>query len=73
MDNFHYGRGNQGETVWHAYNAVTEWVDHNKYKKDGNWINRTQFGFGNQVKLAAYREAAKLSETTNFGFEPSLN
>ena len=73
INNFYNGKGNDGETVWHAYNAVTEWVDHNKYKKDDNWINRTQFGFGNQVKLAAYREAAKLSETTNFGFEPSLN
>jgi phage/plasmid-like protein (TIGR03299 family) len=74
LTNYYHGRGNSGQTVWDAYNAVTEWVDHGKYNKDDNWINRTQFGHGNQVKLTAYKEAVKLTEnTTNFGYEPSVN
>ena len=27
---FHYGEGNKGKTMWDAYNAVTEYVDHGK-------------------------------------------
>ncbi|QDP62256.1 MAG: hypothetical protein GOVbin2066_23 [Prokaryotic dsDNA virus sp.] len=74
LTNYYNGKGNSGQTVWDAYNAVTEWVDHGKYKKDSNWINRTQFGHGNEVKLTAYKEAVKLTQNKiNFGYEPSVN
>lgn len=55
--NFIHGRGNNGKNLWHAYNAVTEYVDHDKNYSD--WVNSTQFGSGAAFKENAYKTAVK--------------
>jgi phage/plasmid-like protein (TIGR03299 family) len=62
MTKFLQGKGNSGETVWDAYNAVTEWVDHEKYAGNPHWVTRTQFGHGGEVKVRAYKEAVRVSD-----------
>ena len=58
LTNFVAGRGNKGYNLWHAYNAVTEYVDHNKSYKD--WVESVGFGWGSKVKLDAFTEANNL-------------
>ena len=48
QDNFVHGKGNSGKNLWHAYNAVTEYVDHGRNHSD--WIMGTQFGSGAKLK-----------------------
>ena len=71
MKNYQYGAGNDGSSLWDAYNAVTEYVDHEKYANHDQWVHRTQFGQGNKMKVAAYKQAVSLIEDETPAF--SLN
>tara|TARA_R110001583_G_scaffold13679_6_gene58279 strand:+ start:961 stop:1992 length:1032 start_codon:yes stop_codon:yes gene_type:complete len=57
-NNFKFGRGNKGETLWHAYNAVTEYFDHQKNHRD--WVKGTQFGAAAQYKRDAFLYAKRI-------------
>ena len=57
MGNFYCGAGNNGKSMWDAYNAVTEYVDHNKNYKDP--ISSIGFGWGKDVKQKAFKIASK--------------
>jgi len=58
--NFVSGHGNNGKNLWHAYNAITEYVDHQKTYRD--WVEATQFGNANKVKKRAFAIASKRTE-----------
>ena len=58
MTNFVTGQGNKGESLWDAYNAVTEYYDHQKVYKD--WVQATQFGRASDYKTRAFRIAKQL-------------
>lgn len=55
--NFYAGKGNNGKTLWDAYNAVTEYYTHDKEYKD--WVKQTQFGAGYNYKIKAFQVAEK--------------
>jgi len=57
-DNFKHGRGNKGKTLWDAYNAVTEYFDHQKNHKD--WVKGTQFGAPSKYKRDAFLYAKRI-------------
>lgn len=61
VDLHHFGRGNYGKSLWHAYNAMVEWVDHCQRSKD--WVENTQFGSGDRIKRRAFTEARVMTET----------
>ena len=55
---FYNGKGNKGETLWDAYNAITEFHDHEKNHKD--WVKGTQFGASYRDKANAFKIASKM-------------
>ena len=55
--NYHYGAGNKGKSMWDAYNAVTEYVDHNKNYRDP--MSSIGFGWGRDAKSNAFKIAQK--------------
>jgi phage/plasmid-like protein (TIGR03299 family) len=57
VHNFYSGVGNNGRTMWDAYNAVTEYVDHNKNYKDP--MSSIGFGWGRDAKSNAFKIAKK--------------
>tara|TARA_R110002074_G_scaffold24853_1_gene73965 strand:- start:23320 stop:24321 length:1002 start_codon:yes stop_codon:yes gene_type:complete len=52
-NSFYRGKGNKGETLWDAYNAVTEYHDHIKSHKQ-DWVKSTQFGASSKYKKDAF-------------------
>ena len=58
INNFKGGRGNKGETLWDAYNAVTEYYDHQKNYKD--WVGSTVFGSAANYKTTAFQTAQRI-------------
>ena len=62
VDNFYHGRGNKGETLWDAYNAITEYYTHDKQYKD--WVKTTQFGKPYEYKVNALKWANILVDKT---------
>ena len=62
---FHNGKGNNGESLWDAYNSVTEMVDHSplskRQKEDPtSKLNSIWFGSGAQFKEEAWTNACEL-------------
>ena len=55
------GQGNRGETLWDAYNAITEYHDHHK-KHHTDWVKSTQFGQSSIDKRRAFAIAKKMSQ-----------
>ena len=53
VNNFRYGKGNHGKTMWDAYNAITEYVDHGKNYTDP--ISSIGFGWGKNIKQTAFK------------------
>lgn len=64
VHNFYSGRGNNGKTLWDAYNAVTEYYTHEDRYQD-NWVKKTQFGMAYNYKVSALRVAQKMVKSTN--------
>ena len=60
IHNFKEGAGNKGETLWDAYNAVTEYYDHQKTYKD--WVGSTVFGSAGNYKTTAFQTAQRIAE-----------
>ena len=61
-DNFYNGMGNKGETLWDAYNAITQYYTHDKQYKD--WVRTTQFGAGYDYNVKAFKIAQKFVNVT---------
>lgn len=66
VDNFYNGRGNNGRTLWDAYNAITEYYTHDKEYKD--WVKQTQFGKPYDYKVKAFKVATKIAEISSSSF-----
>lgn len=61
VDLHHTGRGNHGRSLWDAYNALVEWVDHDRESKE--WVESTQFGSGDRLKRRAFETAVAMTDT----------
>ncbi len=59
-ESFLYGRGNKGETLWHAYSALTEWVDHLKGVDQSRIVDYATFGEGARIKRDALSVASEI-------------
>lgn len=57
---FEAGRGNYGKTLWDAYNAVTEWIDHTRGRSEVSRLESAWFGEGSRIKDRAYEQALAL-------------
>ena len=57
---FYTGKGNKGETLWDAYNAITEYHDHIKSHKQ-DWVKATQFGASSRYKKQAFFVASQIA------------
>ena len=60
LTNFERGRGNRGRTLWDAYNAVTEWIDHQQEVSAEQRLLSSWFGAGAALRKKAHREAISL-------------
>lgn len=60
---FREGRGNQGQTAWDAYNAVTEYLSYCRGKSQDNRLNSLWFGESQKTNERAFREAVKLAQS----------
>ena len=58
VHNFAHGKGNDGKTMWDAYNAITEYVDHDKNYTDR--MNSVGFGWGKTTKQRAFTIASEM-------------
>ena len=58
VNNYRYGKGNKGKTMWDAYNAVTEYVDHNKNYTDP--LKSIGFNWGYKTKKQAFAVASNI-------------
>gem|GEM_PF-5460382 len=67
VSNFYHGMGNTGKNLWHAYNAVTEWVDHQRFDNydDSQYAKTIFFHRGYEVKRQAYTIAKAMVEDRN--------
>jgi phage/plasmid-like protein (TIGR03299 family) len=60
QENFEAGRGNNGRTLWSAYNGFTEWLDHQRGKSDASRLESAWFGDSARLRIKAHREALAL-------------
>ncbi|MBE0645395.1 MAG: DUF932 domain-containing protein [Bacteroidetes bacterium] len=57
---FMYGRGNRGETLWDAYNALTEWTDHIRNTASHRVLDYAIFGEGGRIKRDGVNVATEI-------------
>lgn len=64
VNNYYHGPGNYGQSLWHAYNAITQFVDYDKYghRNASDWMERTQFMTGDTIKRKAFQTAVGVVE-----------
>jgi phage/plasmid-like protein (TIGR03299 family) len=55
--NFEQGRGNHGSNLWDAYNAVTEWLDHQRGNNDAKRLDSAWFGDSSKMRSLAHHTA----------------
>ena len=55
--NFERGRGNQGSSLWDAYNGVTEWLDYQRGNSDSKRLESTWFGSSAKTRILAHQSA----------------
>lgn len=55
--NFESGRGNQGQTLWDAYNSITQWLDHQREALADARLFSTWFGSGARLRTKAHQVA----------------
>ena len=55
--NFESGRGNKGQTLWDAYNGVTEWLDHQRGGSDSSRLESAWFGNSAKTRSQAHQSA----------------
>ena len=55
--NFEQGCGNKGQTLWDAYNGVTEWLDHQRGNSDSKRLESTWFGNSAKTRSLAHQSA----------------
>jgi phage/plasmid-like protein (TIGR03299 family) len=60
QENFEAGRGNQGKSLWDAYNGFTEWLDHQRGKSEVSRLESAWFGNSARLRIKAHREALAL-------------
>ncbi|MCZ7558555.1 MAG: DUF932 domain-containing protein [Bacteroidia bacterium] len=72
-ESFMYGRGNRGETLWDAYNALTEWVDHLKGVDNDRIADYAVFGEGARIKREAITVASEVIAETVFAPAMGVN
>lgn len=60
IDLAHNGMGNNGESVWHYLNGVTEYVDHHHGTEEKNRMDFANFGQGLKLKSKAWDLAMSL-------------
>ena len=58
--NFETGRGNQGQTLWDAYNGFTEWLDHQRGQSEISRLESAWFGDSVRLINKAHLEALAL-------------
>ena len=64
IDLYYNGKGNNGKTLWDAYNAVTEYHGQHKNHR-GDWVKSTQFGKSGLEQRNAFLVASRIAESTN--------
>lgn len=70
---FLYGRGNKGETLWHAYNAMTEWVDHIRNTAGHRILDYAVFGEGGRIKRDGIAHAREIIADRVFAGPPLVS
>jgi len=63
MANFESGRGNQGKTLWDAYNAVTEWLEHQRWSDPQARLDSNWFGSSARWRAKAHQAAIAIVES----------
>lgn len=57
VSNFEEGRGNNGQTLWDAYNGVTEWLDHQRGNNEATRLESSWFGNSAKTRTKAHQTA----------------
>jgi hypothetical protein len=60
MKNFEQGIGNRGKTLWDAYNAITEWLDHQQFGSAEERLVNSWFGSGVTLRSRAHQLALNM-------------
>ena len=60
QENFESGKGNQGNSLWDAYNGFTEWLDHQRGKSDISRLESAWFGDSYRLRIKAHNAALAL-------------
>lgn len=58
--NFESGRGNKGQSLWDAYNGLTEWLDHQRGNSQDTRLNSSWFGTSAKTRVLAHKTALEL-------------
>jgi hypothetical protein len=60
LENFESGWGNQGRTVWDAYNGFTQYLDYQRGRSSTSRLESAWFGNSAKLRRKAHQEALAL-------------